>query len=285
MPEHHFLNSIQRILDNIQKHIESIAKQYQAKESREKQSGIQVGIGLPVEVSEYYRSEQAGRPQKEFRDKVRLGLEIIIALATITTLIIFARQLIEMRKQTQAAITAATTAQQQLRENHNALIQVQRAWVGPSQPIKVVTYNLGPPQIILSYQVFLKNFGPTVALNVIPAVSAAPGINRLDQTMDVNCESAERLSKGDLPPGQQQPIPGGRLGQTLFTNEERTIPYGSSEPSDPTLTTLYIAGCISYRDQFDIRHRTRFCFETPRLAKDFTTNQALVHCNVYNDAN
>jgi hypothetical protein len=183
-----------------------------------------------------------------------------------------------------AAIYSAWIFQGQLDEAHNALIQTQRAWVGPRQPIRIDFYNLGPPEIVARYTVFMKNFGPTVALNVIPIVSIAPGHDQLDQRMKSSCDVAEQFSTGKVMPGND-PIPGGRMGQTLFPTEERDIPYADSGPSDAKLTVMYIVGCIAYRDQFDIRHKTRFCFETPGLAKAFDpTSNALVHCNVYNDA-
>jgi len=198
-----------------------------------------------------------------------LVVELLVLLVGIKVACIYSGQLDQMIQQNNIA--------------HDAMVRSQRAWVGPSQPIKIDSLVLGPPEVKLQYRVFLKNFGPTVALNVLPGVAAAPGHDRLDQTMKVQCQLAEQMFKGEWMRGTEPP-PGGKLGQSIFPTEERRIPYGNSGPSDPKLTVLYIVGCVFYRDQFNITRRTRFCFETPWLAKDFKSSQELVYCNVYNDA-
>jgi hypothetical protein len=202
--------------------------------------------------------------------------EIVGILIALALLIVTSRYAYYAKQQRDAMI-------RQNEISYDALVRSQRAWIGPSQAIKIDSYDLGPPQIRLQYRVFLKNFGGTVALNVLPTVSAAPGNDRLDAAMRANCQLAERAFKGEFISGQSPP-PGGKLGQTIFPTEERRIPYGDGEPSDPKLTVLYIVGCVFYRDQFNITRRTQFCFETPGLAKDFRSSQDLVYCNVYDNA-
>jgi hypothetical protein len=104
------LKSIQGSLEKIHKAIEAIAEQNDTSQ-RDKQINAhidsQVDVGLPVEVSEYYRSEQGERRPKNRRDIIRLILEIagvataiILAALTLKTFLVLRGQLREMQSQT-----------------------------------------------------------------------------------------------------------------------------------------------------------------------------------------
>ncbi|HTB93086.1 MAG TPA: hypothetical protein VK728_09670 [Candidatus Sulfotelmatobacter sp.] len=108
-------DSISRWLSEIQKaikeHTEAAKKNQQAnarERQQQAQSEAKTVVRLPVEVTEYYRSEQSDRPIQNRRDGIRLWLEIIgvivglaIAAFTLGSLFIFDGQLKEMKRQTE----------------------------------------------------------------------------------------------------------------------------------------------------------------------------------------
>ncbi len=59
---------------------------------------------------------------------------------------------------------------------------------------------------------------------------------------------------------------------------------GDSTLKPESIDTLYFIGCIAYRDQFEKTHTTRFCVETPRLAKNYKLGQPFISCSVYNES-
>jgi hypothetical protein len=115
-----FLDLLERLRKSIQGLIQSIAIREKAAE-REREIEIQrvreVAVRLPVEVSEYYKSEQDDRPVKDLRERVKLRVEIagfIIACAlvvlTFITAVVFYLQLRESRRQTAIFKQQATQA-------------------------------------------------------------------------------------------------------------------------------------------------------------------------------
>jgi len=185
----------------------------------------------------------------------------------------------------------------QWRAQANALKVDQRAWVGLDKPMIAEKINFpGPrftwsgtdgvihqpdtPNPLIHTGVSLNNFGKTPAFDVIVSVFSS-GEEMLENISNAQCESAEKASRGEGPHNYKWPT----AGKTIFpgqpTFEPKDVPGGD-------IPKLFIVGCIAYRDAFNERHRTRFCYRTPQIVitdpvmKD---GDAFRQCNIYNDAN
>jgi hypothetical protein len=67
--------SLSQIKTDFQKFIETTTKYQQSAETDRQKSVADPTVRLPVEISEYYRSEQSERPKNDFRENLKIGLE------------------------------------------------------------------------------------------------------------------------------------------------------------------------------------------------------------------
>jgi hypothetical protein len=179
------LRSIQNALEKIQQSIDAIAEQNRTAQ-RDQHVKVQVdpgvNVGLPIEVTEYYRAEQSERGERNSRDKSRLWLErigLVTAIAlvafTLKTFLVLRGQLQEMGRQTailrkqadQAAIDASEArgqTEQQISMARDQFRIDQRAWVG----MQAVTGNVVPTDngVTVNTQIQIKNTGKTPAVKM-----------------------------------------------------------------------------------------------------------------------
>lgn len=174
--DHTILHSIERALTKLQevlqKLIESISKHDQTEQSNKQQKpqvSINPEVRLPVEITEYYRSEQGERRIKNRHERIRICLDItgvavavLLLIAAVITAVIFYGQLQEAKEQTrvfkrqadQAKLDAAqqlSTAKVALLAEQNRFVKDQRPYIWsnsvaePDQPRmtagQVVTWN------------------------------------------------------------------------------------------------------------------------------------------------
>jgi hypothetical protein len=142
------------IQNAIEKQTEAIKKQQQsqaAEQQRHFQTDTKVVVSLPVEITEYHRSEQDDRPVQNRRDRIRLGLEfagILVALAiayfTYRSLNIFNGQLQQMRTQTEISERPCLSAE--------------------ISPASGIMWSQGSPS--MSLKLSLRNVGKSVAKNI-----------------------------------------------------------------------------------------------------------------------
>jgi hypothetical protein len=148
-PQFRIARAVQRAIAQIQKTlqtlVESIDEQQQTERARDEQKPVHADVGLPIEISEYYRSEQTERPEKNFRERLRMSLEIAgvilaaaLALLTLFTLRVFRKQLWEAQNQTavfrQQADQAKQDAAAQLSVAKDALTAEQERFVNEQRP-------------------------------------------------------------------------------------------------------------------------------------------------------
>jgi hypothetical protein len=227
-------------------------------------------INVPVAPSDQERATQKKKNSREkwkFRGEVA-GLVILTVYAGFTIAIWCAN-----KKAADAAKEAADTAR-------NTLITSQRPWVHPPAPIRITKpIILERDKIVVFGEMLLKNYGPSPALSVVSSVDIVTDIKTYQQRADSGCNLIERISR-------ENEFAKDKFGPPLFPQETMGQPFANSDDTPhPNLTVLYFAGCIIYRDQFGATlHHTRFCFETPKLAKDFTTTDTLVNCNIGQEA-
>lgn len=183
----------------------------------------------------------------------------------------------------------------------NSLKVDQRAWVGLDKPMVADKINFpgprftwsGPDGVIHPIQnpnplirtgVSMRNFGKTPAFDVVVNVFSSDQ-EMLDAESNAQCKFSEDFSTGKAMRDNKQPSDKWpTLGITIFPGETffkaENVPGGD-------VPRLFIVGCIAYRDTFDRRHRTRFCYRSPVLVTDpeMKDGDAFVQCNIYNDAN
>lgn len=120
-------------LKNLAKTIES----YSISESRQREEKAkaesQAEVRLPVEITKYYETEQRERPKTAKRENKKICIEIagiiiagVLAALTGTTLIIYAFQLVQMRKATKATEQAAYAACVSAQISQRELLEAQK---------------------------------------------------------------------------------------------------------------------------------------------------------------
>jgi hypothetical protein len=196
---------------------------------------------------------------------------------------------VESSKKTERQLAIAQeqvkTAQSSIEAIRHSLEVQQRAWVGLSRPIVPTSFQL-TPKISVQAEIPLKNFGRSPAMKVLAGMM--PVTNKeIHERAPRACELILNFVNGTIPKNQLRPgEPQLRRGLILNPDEEGTfrIATGNDTIDPNSADTLYFLGCIAYRDQFGHTRTTRFCVETPWLAKDFKLGQALTSCSIYNDA-
>jgi hypothetical protein len=176
--------ALAQIQQTLQKLVESIDKQEQSTESY-RQQRIQVGLNaevrLPIEIPEYYRSEQSERAEKNKRERSRLRLErfgvilaAIVAVLTGITLRVFYKQLKESQTQTgifrDQANQAKLDAADQLRVAKDQLREGQKPIIWPSElggPVYLSSYG----QVVWTIHHMNYGRGPAINVTAIPWIS------------------------------------------------------------------------------------------------------------------
>lgn len=173
--------------------------------------------------------------------------------------------------------------------NHDAQIAGQRAWIGVDRPVNVTALNLDKSHGgKISYNVTIKNFGNSVALNIGIWAEAVGGYDMMKPALEESCKVATDFS---------------RMGRTGINKSGIDFPQNMSEgdqfPSESwgryfsgdiktgkTPSPLAVVGCVVYRDQFDTERTTRFCYGGSMELGNMTAPALLYQCPIgVNDAN
>jgi hypothetical protein len=236
-------------LEHLAKAITSYQESESNKRKERAQTELKAVVSLPVEVTAYYSSEQIERPVKNRREQIRLGLEgcgllIAVALAGITlgTLLIIHGQLREMRRQTRQSLES-------FRIDERASIGIESMKLKYAVPF--------PPRTGVGYEVTAKNFGKTVAWDIVLRRVTAMDANTDEAIKHRMIQNALR----DIPPMDAFP-------KSLGPSIPIVIPFtvGGSSPqtygegAKQSIWHDYLIGRIDYRDAFGIPHWMTFCF-------------------------
>jgi hypothetical protein len=185
------------------------------------------------------------------------------------------------KKSADAAKDAANTA-------HDALVLVNRPWVGPMQGASLDVYRETSSSGYYLLKIPIKNSGPSPALHVSHHVypmrfGATANITETVKEISQTCDLAEMMAAKPKWPGLSK---ADWFGTTMFPNQPYTIfeKYlwgdGHPENDDPFL----LVGCVAYTDEFDPAkiHHTALCFRSydklrdilplpkPKVAQDLT---------------
>src|SRR4051812_4140080 len=122
------------------------------------------------------------------------------------------RQLDEMGRATKAASASAAAAKDALELTNNSIRLDKRAWVGIAPPLRLDYFTVDPSNknYSLRFFVMIKNYGPSVALNVVSSFSAA-NFRTIAGITDESCLSATRHLTAPDPDRQH-------AGYVLFPN-------------------------------------------------------------------
>jgi hypothetical protein len=271
------LRSIEESLRNFQtpfqQLVQSVSKHQQSAESDRQKPHADSAVRLPVEIPEYYRSEESERPKKNFREKLRIGLEItgvILALAvaviTLLTLHVFRKQLWEAQTQTgifrQQADQAKQDAAAQLSVATNQFIAEQRPYVWthdpplPPDPLanNVMAFENG----ILGWNIYYTNYGKSPAIGLCVEAHIETGKNALDKVVDINHNTCKSATQGIIEPPM-------RL--------EWTSAWTKHQVSDTELKEwmstnygLVVYGRLDYSDSFGKSYFSQFCMARQKNA-------------------
>jgi hypothetical protein len=262
------LLSIQKALEKIQEHIETIAKYTETQEGKREEElnrVIKSEVGLPIEVTAYYRSEQGERRVKNRRDAIRLYLEIgglLVAVAlvglTLKTLVVFQSQLTEMQTQTKSA-------DRNFRRD-------ERAWLDPviENPLKWVngsTYAL---------QGHINNTGKTPAKNVrIVATTTVLSINDVPEFVYTDGHPFSAMETAVIFPN----TPRARFFSQVFDTKTGQALVLTKDLTDQLNSGKYFIvthGKLTYDDIFAISHWQTFCLLLPYRANNMNQRPPLV---------
>lgn len=277
-------NPMLRLLADIKKTLDRLVKavtefrQTDHRQIKEKtQTELKAVVGLPEEVTEYYRSEQRARPSKNRHENIRIVLEfltviaaIVLAVLTLCTLLIFNGQLAQMKHQ--------TCIQQE------AAVNAERAWVGLAETPQVDTTSLRRKRFSANIRLSIKNFGHGPAFNVF-AGSRFAIHGHVQQAITSMCNLLFPFVgiKPTAPVASSENIQGTQWGEILFPNQP---PYVAStnwegESSKIIGQEVFVVGCIVYKDQFGNPHWTKFSYSTgPLITQVVRGSQSFRHLYV-----
>jgi hypothetical protein len=164
-----FRRSILSILRSISQGIESINHKYRAKDNTQEpppQPNIQVSIGCPPAVTEYYKAENANSKKYNRRDSIRLGLEVVGLGAVLLGGWYAYRTFCEVRRQANYAQGQLETMQKQFEATDRPWIAVEITANTDWVPGSVVGGPLFFDQAGVGHmaaKITLKNIGRSVA--------------------------------------------------------------------------------------------------------------------------
>jgi len=192
-------------------------------------------------------------------------LSLIVTSAGVATavgvLVVYALQLREMRKVTQASQKSAAAANDAARTAKDTLQMAYRPWVN-AEAAELVQPLQFPPnkRFYLLVDVRLKNTGTAVASDGLIMSSAEPDYTpTLSKTYRRACDSAREMKavKEKNTPWE--------TGFVLAPGNNLTVPVGmgSDDITSEQVTRgqFYVVGCVLYRDQFGMNHHTQFSFQ------------------------
>lgn len=272
---------IEQLTHAINGHAESLAR-YQRSEAHQRQhepqAEVKSVVRLPVEVTEYYRSEQGERRVKGRKEKIRLLMEALglvfalsLAVLTLCTLKVFNGQLAEMKKQTKSA-------QQFFRTGNRPYI-----WASPHgaremstgiehvlTPGSRLANDIGQPKkgrIFVTVNVTIRNSGRSPAVDVVNTRSffeVGPAHEALKRAKSFVPHFAKDAAGTVI-----------REGGSLMVGTPRlpSLTKAQAELVKRSVWGIYIVGAVRYRDIFSPRLRipyeTIYCFHYNLLGEPF----------------
>jgi hypothetical protein len=145
--------------------------------------------------------------------------------------------------------------QQALEDERSHFDQMQRPWVGPSEPI-VISKLVNAPHRMLEITARVKNFGISPASNVVPVVNFVLGGRGTDIRPEID-KACAQIETNILPL---------KVGDMLFPGDAFSFPTEVNSIADTgqTDSMYFFPGCIIYIDRRNQVHHTKICQWTDR---------------------
>ncbi|MGD1102974.1 MAG: hypothetical protein ABSA59_12990 [Terriglobia bacterium] len=260
----------------VQKQIESIAKEQQAKNKREQcyPPLVRAEVQVPPAIQD---KKEASKARNERRERIK----VLIEAATFVAILGYALLVYFQWKEMIAATDAATTALEESRKNRQqaekslmATIEQfhldQRAWVGITD---ISIKNVVSPGHRFVWIGYVQNSGKTPSLNTVMLFKYRTFLKNEPPSFVYDEPTKEPRGKMSLMPSMKISIGGHEnLEDTPLTEPQvRAMQEG--------VTQMYVFGKIEYDDVFKIPHCTHVCAWVDR---DLSTTHP---CQAYNDAN
>jgi len=167
---------------------------------------------------------QSGTGEGQDKQKIDRPSRIQVYATVALVIITFFYTLFAYR-QSEAMRASLIVAQGANEVARRSLETSQRPWVGVSHPIRLLQPMIfGSSTLVLRSGVTIKNFGPSVALNVVATMGLAPSHDKLDSTVRFMCEATTQLSEGK---GHGTRLAIQERGIALFPNMEFFEPVES----------------------------------------------------------
>jgi hypothetical protein len=228
----------------VQKQIEAVAKEQQAKNQREQTPPVMRAI---LEVPDAEKAQNKGtKTEKKWLNRWKTLIETGTLAAIVAYACINHRQLNEMKRTSDAAKEAADTAWNALQDSRI----IQRPWIGIAGGIQVVKppilevveipqgtiHNIG---INMEVRYAIKNVGSAPAFKASTWSGYELGERKPQFEMRIQCSRADAASKS----GEGEALlPGGEVD----TGFEWASAFSSTNPEDAR--TIWVMGCIAYQN-------------------------------------
>jgi hypothetical protein len=149
----------------------------------------------------------------------------------------------------------------QWREMNKSSVLINRAWVGVKQPIWLSNLTLDAKNAKANYIITIKNYGPSVALNVAVSARVVVGPQYIIPTVYTTCEEASQESNAVMVQAGNPNYSEKAIGDSIFPSEEEGKHFSETavQGRDTDISKgIFVVGCIIYKDQFGNQRRTRF---------------------------
>jgi len=242
------------------------------------------GFGIAAFGAAYYQAQTARESADQARATTNLALDSFeVAYGENGISERTMRQIVD---QTAAQIQSAKAAEIGIRATRDQMRLEQRAWVSMDGPITIDYLQLVPRLVEVSH-FGVKNYGRGPAFKVIVNGWFDTDGKYLENESRASCSMAMEFSSGSIPTAPKIPKPPA-IGYTLFPGQPHDENIGS--PGDPwqgealpNLKHFWFVGCISYLDQFRVRHWTSYCMEPKLGGYPIDKNIPLQYCSRFND--
>jgi hypothetical protein len=161
-----------------------------------------------------------------------------------------------------------------------------RPWVNAESVELMKPIELPPSsRFSIFLNVTVKNTGTSVASDGIAFFHAMPNSTEiLSREWNKPCETVDTQRDAIKASSQYNPW---MVGFVLVPGQSTKLPIGASSdnisPDQARAGDFYVLGCMTYKDQFNTMHRTRFCFR-PTSAIDDPANVTFGVCNAFQEA-
>jgi hypothetical protein len=230
---------------------------------KEKPEGLSTNFSALIDA--IAQGGQSSRDEEKREDDLKQTREWLTIALLIATVVLLGWQIDEMRAvygpikdQAEAAKASATAALAQSRNSEKALIQTQRAWVGPRNATLTTEIAIGK---LVEANILFENSGHEPAIGFTYAIDFLSELPppRLNASNKIQASVDACLSKKDWTGGSVVYPSGVSLGGGGGTLTFKTSDAFVTEAEVKGYESIVIVGCFTYRT-FDQEKHSHFCY-------------------------